>query len=144
MNAAVADNDVTVLAPASMVVPYQGGEITVAPLRVGIIPQVIRELRPILARLRPAAGAQGGFDLDIGMDLLLDLLEHSAANLFAAAALCTGRTREEIEAGNAAELLALVMAIVGVNRDFFTQRIAPLLGGLQPSTAGAGATPSSS
>lgn len=144
MSAAVADDDVTVLAPASTVVPYQGAEITVAPLRVGIIPQVIRELRPILARLRPEGGAQGGFDLDIGMDLLLDLLEHNAANLFAAAALCTGRAQEEIEAGDAAELLALVMAIVGVNRDFFTQRIAPLLGDQSPPAAGAGAIPSSS
>lgn len=144
MTNSAAPDDVTVLAPASTVVPYQGDRIVVAPLRVGVIPQVIRELRPIIARVRPEGGDAGAFEIDISMDLLLDLLEHNAGNLFAAAGLCVGATEEYIAQGDPSELLALLIAIVEVNRDFFTRHVAPHLGSLGAQRRGAGAMPSSS
>jgi len=137
-------NDVDVLAPASTSVQCQGEQVVVAPLKVGVIPQVIRELRPIIQRLRPQGGEEGLGDLEISMGLVLDLLEHNAGNLFAAVGLCVGKAPQFVEACDPAELLQLVLTVVEVNRDFFTERLAPLLATVKLTALGAGATPSSS
>lgn len=137
-------SDVDVLAPASTSVQCQGEQVAVGPLTVGVIPKVIRELRPIIQRLRPV-GSEGGMgDLEVSMGLVLDLLEHNAGNLFAAVGLCVGKAPEFVEACDPAELLQLVLAIVEVNRDFFTERLAPLLANVKLPALGAGAMPSSS
>lgn len=139
-----ATTDVDALAPASTSVQCQCAQIVVSPLKVGVIPKVIRELRPIIQRLRPEGGAAGIGELEISVELVLDLLEHNASNLFAAVGFCTGKEPAFVESCDAAELVQLVLAIVEVNRDFFTERLAPLLHGVKLPTLGAGATQSSS
>lgn len=137
-------NDVDVLAPASTSLQCQGEQIVVMPLKVGVIPKVIRELRPIIQRLRPEGGEAGLGDLEISMGLVLDLLEHNAGNLFAAVGLCVGKAPQFVEACDTAELLQLVLTVVEVNRDFFSERLAPLLATVKLPALGAGAMPSSS
>lgn len=141
MTPAVTDA-VEVLAPASTDVNFRGQTLTIVPVPVGVIPQLVRLLRPVMQGLNVDAGDVAG--IDITADLVMGLIVDHAPALFEATALCTGTPQEYIEAGDPAEFIALVLKVVAVNRDFFIQRIVPLLGGLRAALHGAGPTPSSS
>lgn len=141
---AVASDEMEVLAPASASVSYGDQVIAVQPMAIGVIPLVVRELRPVINAVRGSSGDVGALELEINAGLIMDLVVDHADALFAAVALCVARPREEIVAGNPAEFVELTLKIVEVNRDFFTQRIAPLLGGLRNLFRGPGPIASSS
>lgn len=141
---AVASDEMEVLAPASASVSYGDEVIAVQPMAIGVIPLVVRELRPVINAVRSGSGDVGALELEINAGLIMDLVVDHADALFTAVALCVGRPREEIVAGNPAEFVELTLKIVEVNRDFFTQRIAPLLGGLRNLFRGPGPIASSS
>lgn len=137
-------DEMEVLAAASTSMNYQGEVLEIAPLSVGRIPLVVRELRPVVAALRSASAVEGTIEIDITPELVMDLVVDHSGALFGATALCVGRDREFVESGDAAEFIALALKVVEVNRDFFTRQITPLLGGLRDRIRGAGLTLSSS
>ncbi|MGV8959203.1 MAG: hypothetical protein ACOH1V_02290 [Stenotrophomonas sp.] len=151
MTPTVAD-DMEVLVPASTAVTFRGEVVNLRPVPVGVIPPLVRVLRPMLDRARSLtskgedgnAPAAGLLDLDISIDLLMDLMDEHAQDLFEAVALLADRPTAWIEGGDLAEFIELAMGAIEVNRDFFTQRIAPLLAGRVKASLGAGPTPSSS
>lgn len=152
---AAAPDDLEVLAAASTSASYRGTQVCLEPVSIGRLPALVRVVRPMLASaqaIATAPSAAGGdavaitdaMDIDITFDLLLGLIEDHADGLFEAVALLTGRDVEWIRGGDPAEFIELALAAVEVNRDFFTKRIAPLLGGRVKASLGVGQTPSSS
>lgn len=146
--------DIDVLAPASASVDYRNEMVTLEPVKIGQVPALVRIIRPMLASAQALAsgpsdhGADateaGIMGIEITFDLLFGLIDEHADGMFAAVALLTGRDSEWIREGDPAEFIELALAAVEVNRNFFTQRIVPLLGGQAKALLGAGQTPSSS
>ena len=135
-------DELEVLEAAPSVVVYQGEQLHLQPLTIGQLPKFVRIARPVIDALLNA-------DLDklaegADVDLLLDLIDQHGDKVFEAAALVTGRPRDWLEAGDIAEFIALAQAIVAVNRDFFTRKLAPLLAGRAKPSSGNGPTPSNS
>lgn len=137
-------DEMEVLAAASTSVQYQGEELVISPLAVGLIPSVVRELRPVVAGLRSAGSADLALEFEISPELVMDLITDHSGALFAATAICAGRDVEFVKKGDAAEFIGLVLKVVEVNRDFFTRQISPLLAGLRTRIPGVGPMPSSS
>lgn len=147
-------DDLEVLAAASTSATYRGETVCLEPVSIGCLPALVRIVRPMLASAQaitasPAAADEadatgGGMGIEITFDLLFELIEDHADGLFEAVALLTGRDAEWIRGGDLAEFIELALAAVEVNRDFFTRRIAPLLGGRVKALLGGGPTQSSS
>jgi hypothetical protein len=112
---------------------------------VGAVPAIVRVARPIIDDLAGRdllVDAEGGVDLDLG-SILGFIGEHGDA-IFEAASLATGIPAAELKEGDIGEFVVLVKEVVGVNRDFFTRTLMPLLAGLAKGRRGAGQTLSSS
>ncbi len=144
-------DDMEVLAPDSISVAFKGQSLVIHPLSIGIIPAVVRELRPVIASLREkAATTDGVFDVEVTPELIMDLVVDYSEPLFTATALCSGQPVDLIRSGDPAEFIELAMAVGRVNSDFFLRRIVPLLGDLKGAFSkaarppGDGQTPSSS
>jgi hypothetical protein len=115
-------------------------------MRVGALPKLLRTARPVIERLLDLQDLPEVGDPAL-VTLLMDLFETHGVSLFAAVAICTGRDQDWLERGDIAEFVQLCQVVFEVNRDFFAERLAPLLAGLFENTAamtGAGPTPSSS
>lgn len=138
-------NDLDVLDPASTPVTFDGRSLALRPLKVGVVPAIVRVAKPIIEDLASRdllLGTDGGVDLDLG-SILSFIGEHGDA-IFEAVSLATGLPVEELQEGDIGEFVVLAKAVVGVNRDFFTRTLVPLLAGLARGSRGAGPTPSSS
>lgn len=146
--------DIDVLAPASMSVAYRNEKVLLEPIKIGDVPALVRAIRPMLASAQAlaapssaqeaGAGEAGIAGIEITFDLLFGLIEDHADGLFTAVALLTARDAEWIRNGDLAEFIELALAAVEVNRNFFIQRVAPLLGGRARVLLGVGQTQSSS
>lgn len=137
-----ASDELEVLEATPSVVEYQGQRLELQPLTIGQLPKFVRIARPVINALLDT-------DLDklaegADVDLLLDLIDQHGDKVFDAAAMVTGKPRDWLEAGDIAEFIALAQAIVAVNRDFFTRKLAPLLAGRAKPSSGNGPTASSS
>lgn len=112
-------DDLEVLDPAPRHVRFRGETLELRPLRLGDLPAFSRLVRPVIAEF--LGDRHPEWD---GNDerMILEISELHGESILAAAAIATGRPVEWIEgSGSTAEILALVQAIVEVNRDFFTR-----------------------
>lgn len=146
-------DDLDVLEPAATAVSFRGEQVEITPLTVGHLPRLVRLARPVidalleldpeqLARIAPVGGAPGaGADT---LAVLMQLVGDHGESVIDALALCTGRKREWIASGELDEFVALAATVIGVNRDFFTRKLAPLLASQGWAGTGAGKTRSSS
>ena len=137
-------DDLDVLEPAAVEVAYRGERLQVRPLTIGAVPCLVREARPVINALLDAPwlsgeGADGAF-----LEGVLSLVEEHTDTACRAVALCIARETDWVRGGNVAEFFDLAAKVLEVNRDFFTHRIVPLLGGRWATVLGAGQTPSSS
>ena len=138
-------DDLSVLEPSGSSVSYRGEELQIRPLTIGQLPRLVRVARPVIDAV---------LDLEVLPDensgemvtLVLDLIGQHGDAVFAAAEICTGKPAAWIEGGEIDEFVVLAKTVFEVNRDFFVQKLAPLLGGRAASLAalGAGKTRSSS
>lgn len=133
--------DIEVLAPASTPVPFAGEQVQVAPLMAGNLPAMIRAVRPFVGALAAMQPTGDGNDIDL-MQFVNLLGDHGDA-VFTAISLATGVAESQLRAAQIDQVLVLANAAIGVNRDFFTQTLAPLLASLMRPGSGAGPTPSS-
>lgn len=140
-------DDLDVLDPAGSSVPYRGETVEILPIPVGALPKLVRVARPVIDRLLDLEALPEEGDDGALVALMLNLVEHHGENVFAAAAICTGKPQDWLEGGDVDEFIVLAMRVFEVNRDFFVRRLAPLLAGLGGKVAamtGVGPTPSSS
>lgn len=136
-------DSLNVLEPAGSSVTYRGEALEVTPIKIGELPRLVRTTRPLINALlaMPQVPEEG----DASVTMILDLLADHGDAAFEAAALCIGRPVEWVRGGEVDEFVLLAQAVMGVNRDFFVQKLAPLLGGrFGLGMNGAGLTPSSS
>ncbi len=132
-----------VVAPAGVQVDYQDERLEIRPFTIGEAAQVIRVAQPVVAALmeRDVDSLAAGDDVL----MLLDLVGSHSDAMFAVAALATRRELEWIKGAGVDQFIGLALAVFQVNRDFFGQRIAPLLAGLRAKPeSGNGPTRSSS
>lgn len=141
-----------VLDPGAAVVEYRGERLEIQPLTIGQLPKLVRMAKPLIDALlatddlEALTSAAGGAGVDDdGLELLLALVGDHGDTVYEAAAHCVARPAEWVARGDVAEFVALAAAIVRVNRDFFTRRLAPLLASRPAAVAsGGGKTASSS
>lgn len=137
-------DDLEVLAPQGASVKFRGKDMEVLPIPVGALPKLVREARPLVDLLMSMELPADGDDTAL-LAFVMRLLEDHGERVFAAAAICTGEDQKWIEGADIAEFIELAVKVFEVNRDFFVQRLAPLLGVVRAvATTGAGPTPSSS
>jgi len=141
-----------VLAPAFVEVPLTGRpSITVRPITVGQLPRFVRALKPIVGAVTASAGnllpppdGSGSVDaagLAAEVNLLELYVEHGEA-LNQAIAIACGQPLEQIEALSLDDALKLALVVWEVNRDFFGQKVMPLLAPtLKQALATSGAGP---
>lgn len=125
-------DDLDVLAPAGASVGYRGETIEVTPLTIGMLPKLVRTARPVIDKVLELESLP---DDDSGelVTLVLDLVEHHGDQVFEAASICTGKPVDWLQDAGIDEFVVLVKTVFEVNRDFFTRRLVPLLGGLPGS-----------
>lgn len=134
-----------VLAPQGSAVQYRGERLEIRPLTIGQLPPLVRTARPVLDGLLSLEALPGEDDLGGMLDVVMDLVELHGEAVFAAAAICTDREPAWIAGGDLGEFYDLAMKVIEVNRDFFVQRLGPLLASrATQQNDGAGPTASSS
>ncbi len=136
----MAGEDLDVIAPAPRAVDYRGERLEIQPLTIGAVPRLVREVRPLLDALLDSDVEALADNDDLGP--LLALVADHGERVFTAAAIATGRPVAWIADGNPAEFITLARTVIEVNRDFFTQSVAPLLASLMASRSGDGPTSS--
>lgn len=130
------------IAPSTHSVDYAGQRLEIQPLTVGQIPGVVRRARPVINAVM-ALEAVSDEDEEALLDLALDLVESRGDEVFEAVALMTGAEVELVKRGSLDEFVRLAMTVYRVNRDFFAQRLAPLVAEWRAGKrGGAGKTPS--
>lgn len=134
-----------VLEPAGSSVTYRGERIEVRPLTIGQLPKLVRTARPVVNAVLALQSLPEDSDSDGFIDLLLNLIGDHGEAVYAAAAHCIDRPVDWVSKGALDEFVVLAKALVEVNRDFFVQKLAPLLGSQGGSLlSGVGLTPSNS
>jgi hypothetical protein len=134
-----------VLEPSGSSVTYRGELIDVKPLTIGQLPKLVRTARPVINAVLALQTLPDDADGDGFVDLLVGLVADHGEAIYQAAAICIGKTPEWVAGGDLDEFVVLAKALVEVNRDFFVQKLGPLLGSQGGSLlSGAGLTPSNS
>ncbi|MGR4895028.1 hypothetical protein ACIPR8_07100 [Stenotrophomonas sp. LARHCG68] len=134
-----------VLDPASTSVQFAGSQVEVLPVCAGSIPPLIRSSRPVLQALLAGNVLTGdGDEVDVSLIQLVELIGDHGDAVFDALAIASGIKVDAIKAARLDDVLRLARVCIQVNRDFFTQSVAPLLAGMARQLPGAGPTPSSS
>ncbi|PRH82634.1 hypothetical protein [Arenimonas caeni] len=138
-------DELEVLEPAGSSVQYRGEAIEVRPLEIGQVPQLVRKCRGAVNVVLAMDSLPDTNELGF-LDLVMDLVGSHGEELYEGVAICVGREPGWVAKGNLDEFVVLATAVFEVNRDFFVQRLAPLLGAgrKSPPASGDGPTPSSS
>lgn len=160
--------DIEFLAPMHVVLPFhpvdEQGSLDISPMKVGQIVLVLGRINSLIGELQSAppqvivAFASPGNARSMGDDMiilawLVDLLHRRADDVLSVAAVATGLTVEQMQAMLPDRMVAVVLAAIEVNADFFV-RSAPMIRGLigrprmpwnaRPPEATGGPTPASS
>ncbi len=139
------DTDVGVLAPPSAPADFAGQKLDIRPIPVGRIPLLIRTARPVVQALIANNVLTGeGDELDIDVMQIVDLMGDHGEQFFEALSIAAGVSVADVEAANLDEVVLLTQTCLRVNRDFFTQSVAPLLASMARQLPGAGPMPPSS
>jgi hypothetical protein len=127
------------LAPTTREVVVGERTITIRPVTLGKLPKLLATVEPIIGALvgstsasSPQAGQGAGdpdyLDVNLGeLDLLRLYIAHGQ-RINDALPIVTDLTPAEVDKLELDKALELFKAMFEVNRDFFTQRVLPLLG----------------
>jgi len=139
------ETDLDLIDPPVTQVVYRGETLALKPLTVGAVPPIVRLARPVIDGILNLEKIPDDASGEL-VDFAIEMIDLHGEALFAAVALAIGRERDWVEGGDIGEFIDLARALVAVNRDFFVQRLAPLLrrAGASPAAAvnGAGPIPS--
>ncbi|UZB30916.1 hypothetical protein [Xanthomonas phaseoli] len=115
------------ITPPSRVITFRGEQLEVTPLTLAQIGPFIKATRPIIGRVIIAASLAGaGATIEVAA-LMMDVLEQNADAFAKGGAIVTGKSEEWIADASLADAAALVEAVVGLNEDFFGQRLPSLM-----------------
>lgn len=136
------DGDIQFVAPKHIVLPISAsdelsaGSLDIGPLRVGQALRVLGTISSLVGELSSAppavlmAFAAGGTGTDQDRMLIgawaIDLLDRRADDVLKVVSVATGLERAQLDDLLPDRLIAIVLAVVEVNADFFS-RCAPLL-----------------
>lgn len=138
-------DELEVLEPTGSSVAYRDETIDVRPLTIGQIPKLVRMARPVIDEILKLENLEGLQDDDGEfVTILFDLIEKHGEAMYEAAALCIEKPVAWVAGGNVAEFVDLARKVIEVNRDFFVQKLGPLLAGRAKLNAGNGQTALSS
>jgi len=138
------DDELDILDPPATSAMYRGEPLNLKPLTVGAVPPILRLARPVIDEILNLEKIPDDATGEL-LDFAITMIDRHGEALFSAVALAIGREREWVEGGDISEFVDLVRALVAVNRDFFVQRLLPLLNVQQKAQAnGTGPTPSNS
>lgn len=115
-----ATDEYSVIKPIASEVQFGERRVSIAPLKVGQIPPFARALKGIESKFFSAV-------LEGDYSCLPALLADHGEGLISAAAVGSGLPVEELNNADADQFLALVVAVVKVNADFFVQRLIPAM-----------------
>lgn len=134
-----------VIDPAPSGVRVGGKALEIRPLVVGVLPRLVRTARPVIDAVLDLDNLPDEDDTGEIVVLLLNLIEAHGEKVFEAAAMCIGEDEAWVESLDIAEFAEVAMKVFEVNRDFFAQKLAPLLAARAANKAsGGGETASSS
>lgn len=122
------DNPAVQLAKATgagRIVPTAQGDVEVKPLKFLQLIAALKHLAPIL-KLVQAMSEEGQEVLG-----LMQMIDTAPEPLLAITSMCTGKDQQFYESLEADEGLALVTAVYEVNKDFFDQKLKPLIATLR-------------
>jgi len=138
------NDELDILDPPATSVVYRGKLLDLKPLTIGAVPPILRLARPAIDEVLNLEKIPDEATGEL-VDFTITMIDRHGEALFTAVALAIGREREWVEGGDISEFIDLVRALVAVNRDFFVQRLLPLLSAQQRVQAnGVGPTPSNS
>lgn len=134
-----------VLEPSGSSVSYRGETVEVRPLTIGQLPKLVRTARPVINAVLSLQSLPDDTETTAFVDLIVDMLADHGESIYQAAAICIGKPVDWVADGELDEFVQLAKAVIEVNRDFFVQRLGPLLANRanNPATGG-GLTRSSS
>lgn len=144
-------DDLQVVLPEDVRVVIRGQEIVIRRIKVRQLTQVMQAVVPFYDKLKAIKLRQNKDDVSIIRMDLFGLLADHGPDIFKVMAILSDRPIEYIEDLDLDEAVALFVAVLEVNLDFFTQKVLPslslLLGSLAASPEKAqlvGQTPSNS
>lgn len=133
-------SDLDVIKPAATSATFAGREVAITPLKVGQLPAFARAIKPLGGAIEAIASGQKALNVAGLLDLVAD---HGDA-VIEATSIGSGVPRAELEQTTPDELIALAMAVLRVNADFFRGRLTPAVAAAAAKvmpTPGAGPTP---
>jgi len=137
--------EVKALAGAGKTVEFGGERLEIQPLRFGEALDIIATAAPMVESLVDYAAKGAGVD---EIAFFARLMAKHRAEVPRVLSIATRRDQAFIEAGDLAEAVDLCGTVYEVNRDFFDQRLAPVVAAwrerLTADRPGAGQTPSTS
>lgn len=110
-----------VIDPPAGSVSFRGVQYVVGPLKIGQLPAFARAIKPVSAHIEQAITSGRGFQVE----MLLDLIAEHGESVIEAVSVATGIPGAELREGDAAELLALIPAVLRTNKDFLIGRLTP-------------------
>lgn len=137
-------DELEALEPSGSSITYRGEPIEVKPLTVGQIPKLIRKARGAINVVLAMEALPDSNELGF-IDLIMDLAGNHGEELYEGVAICVRKDPAWIADGDIDDFVGLAKAVFEVNRDFFAQRLGPLLAArAESTTSGGGPTSSSS
>lgn len=137
-------DELEALEPSGSSITYRGESIEVKPLTVGQIPKLIRKARGAINVVLAMEALPDSNELGF-VDLIMDLAGNHGEELYEGVAICVRKDPAWIADGDIDDFVGLAKAVFEVNRDFFAQRLGPLLAArAESATSGGGPTSSSS
>jgi len=132
-------DELSVLAPEGASIEYQGERLEVLPLTIGQIPPLVRKCRVVVDALMGMDGLETDSE-EQQFRAVLDIVGDQGEQVLEAVAIAIGKPADFVSKGSLEDFERLAMKVLEVNRDFFVQRLGPLLGALKKQAAGAGPT----
>lgn len=129
-------SELDALDPIGERVAIRGEEVHIVPIKVGKVPALVRaigEIAPAISRMEDTPMEQ----------FVVELIGTHGEAVLNALSICAGKDRAFIDDLTLDELLPLARAVFGVNRDFFSMRVAPLIKEMMGPSSTDSASPSS-
>lgn len=124
-----------VLNPPTRPVMFRNELLQVQPLRLEQLGPFISASRTVITRIALLAGVlDGARDVEAGA-VVLDLLEHDGSEIAAALAVAVEREPKWVAGGSLDEVVQLLEAVAGLNKDFFARRLRMMVVAIREAVA---------
>jgi hypothetical protein len=131
-------SDFDAIEPPCEAVEFGGTLHKITPLRVGQLPAFARAIKPVTSSIEAIVTGKSEFDASA----LIDIVAEHGESVIEAVSIASRIPAETINDSTLDELIALAVAVMRINADFFKGRLTPaMLAAMKDKAAGAGLTP---